>query len=192
MPTPAPLGFSGPTATTSPTSHNELNINTTVTSAPQFPTTLSLQARPFPRPRRAPRELLPSVDDYAPAAVSYAMVSTTPTTYLPSTSLSVLDTRALVAPRRHDRGTASSPTSVAEVIQPQCFPAKQKPGKYKIELCRNYDKPGGCPFGSSCTYAHGRHELRAKPLLFRDREGNLNANWFRGFPCADQVSGGAW
>ena len=213
MPTPAPLGFSGPTATTSPTSHNELNINTTVTSAPQFPTTLSLQARPFPRPRRAPRELLPSVDDYAPAAVSYATVATTAPSHLPPTSHGVLDTRAQAvrgpveaaaapsagdntsppsSPRGLDRRTVSSPTSVAEALQPHCFPASPKGGKYKIEICLNYDKPEGCRFGADCTYAHGPHELRTKPLLTQHREGKLDANSYRRYPCFDQVSGGAW
>ena len=214
MPTPAPPGFGGPTATTSPTSHHELD-NTTVSFAPQLPTILSphAQARPFPRPRRAPRELLPSVDDYAPAAVSYATVATTAPSHLPPTSHGVLDTRAQAvrgpveaaaapsagdntsppsSPRGLDRRTAPSPTSVAETIQPHCFPASQKPGKYKIEMCRNLDKPGGCPFGKRCTYAHGPHELRTKPLLTQHREGKLDANSYRRYPCFDQVSGGAW
>ena len=47
MPPPAPPGFGGRTATTSPTSHHELDIDTTVSSAPQLPTTLRAQARPF-------------------------------------------------------------------------------------------------------------------------------------------------
>ena len=47
MPTTAPPGLGGPTATTSPTSHHKLGIDTTVSSAPQLPTTLRAQARPF-------------------------------------------------------------------------------------------------------------------------------------------------
>ena len=213
-----PPGLGGPTATTSPTSptsHHELDINTTISSAQQLPTTLSAKSPSFfPGPRRAPQDLLPSVDDYAPAAVSYATVATTaPTRHLPSTSHDVFDTRAQdvrgpveaaaapsagdnttprSSPRGLDRRTASSPTSVAETIQPHCFPASQKPGKYKIEMCRNLDKPGGCPFGKRCTYAHGPHELRTKPLLTQHREGKLDANSYRRYPCFDQVSGGAW
>ena len=150
MPTTAPPGLGGPTATTSPTSLHKFD-NTTVSSAPQLPTTLSAHARSFlPRPHRAPRELLPSV-----------------------------------APRRPDRRTASSPPSVAEAIQPHPFPATQKPG-YKIELCRNYDKPGGCRFGDRCICSRNA-EMRTGPLLTQHLEEKLDAIWFRRHPCFDQV-----
>ena len=146
---------------------------------------------------------LGTVRGVAPAVASYAkIVTTTAPPNLASMSHGVLDTRAASSsggkmtppssPRRPDPGTAPSPTSVAEAIQPQCFPAKQKAGKFKVELCRNFEKPGGCPFGSSCTYAHGTHELRTKPLLTQHLEGKLDANSFRRHPCFDQVSGGAW
>ncbi|EJK53191.1 hypothetical protein THAOC_27427 [Thalassiosira oceanica] len=202
----------------------ELNLPTT--APPGLGPLLSAQAPPFrPSPRRAPQEVLPSVDDFdgkrcgvAPAVASYATVATTTApTHLASMSHGVLDTRAQAtqgrveaaitsssggkmtppsspAPRRPDPGTAPSPTSVAEVaeaIQPTCFPAKPKEGKFKTELCRNFEKPGGCPYGSSCTYAHGAQELRTKPLLTQHLEGKLDLNSYRRHPCFDQVSGGA-
>mmetsp|Transcript_14025 Transcript_14025/g.31939 ORF Transcript_14025/g.31939 Transcript_14025/m.31939 type:complete len:736 (+) Transcript_14025:277-2484(+) len=226
LPTTAPPGFGGPPATTSPTSQHVLDTENAFvqpSSVPLLPTLLSAQAPPIrPSPRRAPQELLPSVDDFdgkrcgvAPAVASYAtVVTTTAPTHLASMSHGVLDTRTQAiqgrveaaftsssgvkmtppsspAPRRPDPGTAPSPTGVAEAIQPQCFPAKQKEGKFKVELCRNFGKPGGCPYGSSCTYAHGTQELRTKPLLTQHLEGKLDANSFRRHPCFDQVSGGA-
>ncbi|KAK3730053.1 hypothetical protein QZH41_009555, partial [Actinostola sp. cb2023] len=39
--------------------------------------------------------------------------------------------------------------------------------KYKTSMCRDYQKPGGCPRGSSCSFAHSEDELekfgRRKP-----------------------------
>ncbi|EJK57746.1 hypothetical protein THAOC_22179 [Thalassiosira oceanica] len=226
LPTTAPPGFGGPPATTSPTSQHVLDTENAFvqpSSVPLLPTLLSAQAPPIrPSPRRAPQELLPSVDDFdgkrcgvAPAVASYAtVVTTTAPTHLASMSHGVLDTRTQAiqgrveaavtsssgvkmtppsspAPRRPDPGTAPSPTGVAEAIQPTCFPATPKEGKFKTELCRNFEKPGGCPYGSSCTYAHGAQELRTKPLLTQHLEGKLDANSFRRHPCFDQVSGGA-
>ena len=217
LPTTAPPGLGGPTTTASPTSLRVLDNKIAFGQLPSVPLLplLSAHAPSFsPSPRRALRELLPSVDGFdAPAVASYAMVATTAPTHLASTSHGILDARAQVvqggaeaviapsgdeatppsSPIRPDPRTAPSPTSVAEaLIQPQCFPAKQKVGKFKIELCRNFDKPGGCPFGNSCNYAHGELELRKKPLLTLHCEGNLDANWHRRYPCFDQVSGGAW
>ena len=170
MPTTAPTALDSPTATTSLTSHHELDIDMTVSSAPQLPTTWSAQARPVPNPLRAPQEHLRWVDEYAPVepgqleadfaqrwVLQQFHLLTQPQPFLPSTSHDVFDTRAQVAqgpvealvassagdnttpsssPRGLDRGTAFSPTSVAEAILPKCFPASQKPGNFKIELCR--------------------------------------------------------
>ncbi|EJK46343.1 hypothetical protein THAOC_34991 [Thalassiosira oceanica] len=100
LPTTAPPGLGGPTATAkSPTSHHVLDIENAFVQLPLFPLLpplLSAQALPFSlSPRRAPQELLPSVDDFdgkrcsvASAVASYAKVATTA-----STSHGVLDTR---------------------------------------------------------------------------------------------------
>ena len=162
LPTTAPPGLGGPTATTSPSSLRVLDNKIAFGQLPSVPLLplLSAHAPSFsPSPRRALRELLPSVDGFdAPADASYAKVATTAPTHLASTSHGILDAHAQAvnsgdeatppsSPIRPDPRTAPSPTSVAEaLIQPQCFPAKQKVGKFKIELCRNFDKPGGCPF----------------------------------------------
>lgn len=34
--------------------------------------------------------------------------------------------------------------------------------RFKVELCKNYEETGTCKFKDSCTYAHGRSELRYK------------------------------
>ena len=36
--------------------------------------------------------------------------------------------------------------------------------KYKTELCKNYEMSGNCHYGSKCKYAHGKKELRKRPL----------------------------
>jgi len=33
--------------------------------------------------------------------------------------------------------------------------------KYKSELCHNFNRGSGCPFGPGCIYAHGFNELQA-------------------------------
>eukprot|EP01006_Ploeotia_vitrea_P020183 TRINITY_DN52446_c0_g2_i1.p1 TRINITY_DN52446_c0_g2~~TRINITY_DN52446_c0_g2_i1.p1 ORF type:complete len:591 (+),score=87.46 TRINITY_DN52446_c0_g2_i1:41-1774(+) len=33
-------------------------------------------------------------------------------------------------------------------------------GKYKTKMCRKWQKNGTCPYGASCCFAHGEHELQ--------------------------------
>ena len=37
--------------------------------------------------------------------------------------------------------------------------------KYKTEICRNWEEFGKCKFQSTCSYAHGPHELLKKKHL---------------------------
>lgn len=37
---------------------------------------------------------------------------------------------------------------------------KHKRNRHKTQLCTNYLYIGYCPYGKSCTYAHGKEELR--------------------------------
>ena len=34
--------------------------------------------------------------------------------------------------------------------------------KYKTEICKNWETTGHCEFSSSCSFAHGPHELKQK------------------------------
>jgi len=88
----------------------------------------------------------------------------------------------------------SSVPLLPPLLSAQAPPFRPSPrhAKFQIELCRNFGKPEGCPYGSSCTYAHGAQELRTKPLLTQHLEGKLDVNSYRRHPCFDQVSGGAW
>lgn len=36
---------------------------------------------------------------------------------------------------------------------------------YKAELCKFLAAGRSCPFGDKCVFAHGEHELRARPGL---------------------------
>lgn len=38
-------------------------------------------------------------------------------------------------------------------------------GKYKTQLCRNYQTIGTCFMGDRCTFAHGELELRDRPTM---------------------------
>ena len=206
----------------SPASTSQFGLcfaSATTGSLPRVPTLLDARAVKFPKPRIlqhvSPPDLpvpvpqpvgTPAIASYARAAREPVIAPAYPTSAshindnrtqdIPGRArvtsvFSDGETTPLPSPRR--RGAAASPISVAEAFQHQrCFPAKTKEGKFKIELCRNFGKPGGCPFGNSCTYAHGAHELRTKPLLAQHLEGRLDANSYRRYPCFDQVSGGAW
>jgi butyrate response factor 1 len=36
---------------------------------------------------------------------------------------------------------------------------------YKTNLCDTFEEFGECKYGDKCQYAHGKHELRAKPVV---------------------------
>jgi len=76
----------------------------------------------------------------------------------------------------------SSPSSQAKK-RASVSPAENK--KYKMELCKNFLK-GGCPFGSSCHFAHGAGELNRPDPIELVRDGKLL------YICEIWASTGAW
>jgi len=63
--------------------------------------------------------------------------------------------------------------------------------KVKTELCRHFNKEGGCPFGDKCNYAHGQEELKYKKLMDLEREGQTDIEIFRTHVCPTWVATGA-
>ena len=78
---------------------------------------------------------------------------------------------------------SSTPSSQAKKKQASS-PADNK--KFKMELCKNFLKKGGCPFGSSCHFAHGFAELILPDPRDLVREGKLL------YICEIWASTGAW
>ena len=79
---------------------------------------------------------------------------------------------------------SSTPSSQAKNKRASVSPADNK--KYKQELCNNFLKKGGCPFGSSCHFAHGFAELILPDPRDLVREGKLL------YICEIWASTGAW
>ena len=88
------------------------------------------------------------------------------------------------------RSPANSPTQRSSTPSSQtkkkasASPADNK--KYKMELCNNFLKKGGCPFGSSCHFAHGFAELILPDPRDLVRDGKLL------YICEIWASTGAW
>lgn len=40
--------------------------------------------------------------------------------------------------------------------------------KYKTEICKNWETTGECEFKSSCSFAHGAHELKQKTDIHKN------------------------
>jgi len=40
--------------------------------------------------------------------------------------------------------------------------------KYKTEICKNWELTGQCEFKSSCSFAHGAHELKKKTDIHKN------------------------
>ena len=55
-------------------------------------------------------------------------------------------------------------------------------GKYKTELCRNYELTGRCKYGSKCSYAHGKDELvNKKHINLHYKSKKCNKFFEKGF-----------
>ncbi|KAL4506830.1 hypothetical protein ABPG72_001251 [Tetrahymena utriculariae] len=70
---------------------------------------------------------------------------------------------------QNQQGSSSSTTEPQNLIQK---------GRYKTELCRNFQLHGTCNYGKKCQYAHGRHELQQKP----ERKTN---QYYKTRPCKE-------
>ena len=64
--------------------------------------------------------------------------------------------------------------------------------KLKLEMCVNIVNGAECPFGSECTYAHERSQLRLTTLQARVKAGLVDAQTYRTRPCLDHVMTGSW
>jgi Zinc finger C-x8-C-x5-C-x3-H type (and similar) len=64
--------------------------------------------------------------------------------------------------------------------------------RIKTEMCMHYVNNRPCPFGASCTYAHGEEELQMTKLLDLGKAGLVDLETFRTKPCLTWVMTGSW
>lgn len=64
--------------------------------------------------------------------------------------------------------------------------------RIKTELCLHYINKNPCPFGDSCTYAHGEEELQLTKLMDLHRAGHVDIHTYRTKPCLTWISTGSW
>lgn len=56
------------------------------------------------------------------------------------------------------------------------YKEKSSDPKYKTELCKQYDKEVGCPYGNRCRFAHGKEELFGKSdKIFNYKKKDCNS-----------------
>lgn len=64
--------------------------------------------------------------------------------------------------------------------------------KVKTEMCRDYNKPGGCRFGDKCNYAHGEDQLKNQKLMDLAAAGLVDVEVYRTHVCVSWLATGAW
>ena len=80
-------------------------------------------------------------------------------------------------PRRGYRGGVS--TNNSSNYGGSAFAPPPPTEKYKTELCKNFNKPGGCKFGNGCHYIHSEKERRSTDIMPKR-------------PCSILTSTGHW
>jgi hypothetical protein len=105
------------------------------------------------------------------------------------------------APQKHVSPTKqrSSPTKKKPTTRGSNKSSKSPPTdtshqkKIKTELCMHYMQKGTCPWGDTCTYAHGESELQHQTLRELQRKGLLDdVEKYRIKPCFAYTSMGSW
>jgi len=100
------------------------------------------------------------------------------------------DSPTTIIPYSPGNSSLGSNQSTEEQQQCRSTPRKQR---LKTELCMHWTNGRECPFGDTCTYAHGEHELQITKLLDFQRAGLIeDAQTYRTKPCWTWVATGSW
>lgn len=183
---------------------------------PHVPTTSQLQLPAFPSSRGSSPQHVPQARGrgFSPPPIPYIQAALShPTSHpqipesqklLPSiTSLSLdADTHSRYAGRT--LSPTSPSTTSSQSPDPESQHDSQKPlpqnlrgdpfrsAKVKTELCRFFNTPKGCVFGSKCNYAHGEQELKFNKLMDLEAAGMVDVEVFRCHVCSTWVGTGSW
>ena len=100
--------------------------------------------------------------------------------------------------RRSPANTSAPPSSSSNKSRKSHFSPQSEEDeavrktRIKTELCLHYINKTSCPFGSSCTYAHGEEELQLTKLMDLHRAGLVDFETYRTKPCLTWISTGSW
>lgn len=126
----------------------------------------------------------------------------TPTRFTPSRFAPVCQGRMTPSGGRSGRTTPTgrstpsgrvTPTSGRSTPNGRKSPAvDDRKTRLKTELCMHYEQGRPCPFGASCTYAHGEEELQLTKLVDLHEAGLVDQETYRTKPCLTWVMTGSW
>jgi len=87
--------------------------------------------------------------------------------------------------------SSNSSTKRKSLLFPRNEQDPNRKCRIKTELCLHYINNSYCPFGTGCTYAHGKEELQLKNLLDLHYAGLIDISTYRTVPCLTYVSTGS-